>query len=48
MAFQEAEASPKIIRPLNPDRSGWVLPSSRTVSSPGRLASTEGDKASFG
>ena len=48
MAFQEAEASPKVIRPLNPDRAGWVLPFSRTDSSPGRLASTEEDKASFG
>lgn len=48
MAFQEAKASPMIIRPLDPDRAGWFLPFSRTVSSPEMLASTEGNKASFG
>lgn len=48
MPFPEAKASPKIIRPLDPDRAGWVVPLLRTVSSPGRLPSTEGNKASFG
>ena len=48
MAFQEAKASPKIIHPSEPDRAGWILPFSRTVSSPEILPSTEGDKAFFG
>ena len=48
MAFQEAKASPKIILSFDPDRAGWILTFSRTVSSPGRLPSTEGNKASFG